>query len=447
MRWSRSSHPDARSVFGTLALALAACESILGADFDHTSDEPTIVISGGGTGATLGDGSIGGSGGVFTNGCSTQISDDCPSGPCFQGSCLVPKALGLGAEHSCALLDDASVWCWGSNRTGQLGRAENAGSDQANAAAPVTGLANIVTLAVGGWFSCAVSGEGKAYCWGLNAHGELGRGAASAYEWEPAQLQLSNVNAVFASKGGDPEFSLGGHACARVDNEMYCWGSNEFGELGQSDSTEFVAAPQRAPELDGSTVVALGFNDTCRVKTDLGCRGYHRFGLEADGFHSDFLKIVGPVVSIAIGNAFACWANYPASLQSIGDNSVGQLCDSTNQSAATSVQSLLVGPVVEAGNAIICTLGLDDVVRCCGSNKSLALGSPSLDYSSVPVVVVGHVLELAVGWSHSCVIVADDSATSTHGGIRCWGANGLGQLGWGAADSAELQSVTWIGVD
>lgn len=448
MLWSRSFHPDARRLVNTcaLALVLAACDLVLGADFDQSRGEPSIVISGGGTGATVGDGSVGGSGGVFTNGCTVEIADNCPSGPCVQGTCRVAKALGLGAEHSCALLDDASVWCWGSNRFGQLGRADNAGSDEANLAAPVPGLGNIVSLAVGGWFSCAVSGAGEAHCWGVNGHGELGRGTTSAHEWEPEALPLSNVNAVFASKGGEPSTSIGGHACASADNQMYCWGSNEFGELGKNASTAYAALPQRAAELDGAKLLVLGFSDTCRaIDAEVSCRGLHRFGLEADGFHSEFLQLKSGALSLATGNGFAYMASHPESLLSIGENSVGQLCNSSQEPSSAFSTSLLTGPFVEVGDAFACALGPDDVVRCCGSNKGLALGSQTLEHSTVPLVAAEHVLELALGWNHSCVITADDAATSTPGGVLCWGENAFGQLGRASAspESWKLEPVFW----
>jgi alpha-tubulin suppressor-like RCC1 family protein len=69
---------------------------------------------------------------------------------------------------------DGSVWCWGSNAQGQLGR------EGGVAPAPVVGLTGAMAqIAAGAGHTCAFRDDGRAWCWGANLYGQLGNGATS----------------------------------------------------------------------------------------------------------------------------------------------------------------------------------------------------------------------------------------------------------------------------
>ena len=95
------------------------------------------------------------------------------------------SAVGLGYNHSCALLDSGSVRCWGNNYQGQLGD----GSFTA-ASAPaydVVGVTDAVAIGIGGFTSCAILDDGSSVCWGNNDSGQLGTGD---YPFVPAPSTL-----------------------------------------------------------------------------------------------------------------------------------------------------------------------------------------------------------------------------------------------------------------
>jgi alpha-tubulin suppressor-like RCC1 family protein len=101
-------------------------------------------------------------------------------------------ALGGGGGTMCSVLADHSVWCWGSNQLDVLGRGDDAGLDagvtRSIDAAPVAGLTNIASVAVGGAFACALGLNGVVQCWGDNTSGELGRNTSTGTFATPAPL-------------------------------------------------------------------------------------------------------------------------------------------------------------------------------------------------------------------------------------------------------------------
>ena len=86
-------------------------------------------------------------------------------------------SLAVGANHSCALLDDSSVRCWGRNDSGQLGIGNNAdlGDNELPDAAPPAIIGDIVAaVTAGANHTCVILASGAVKCWGNNDAGQLG---------------------------------------------------------------------------------------------------------------------------------------------------------------------------------------------------------------------------------------------------------------------------------
>ncbi len=81
--------------------------------------------------------------------------------------------VATGAVHTCALLTDASVWCWGQNSHGQVG--DGTTTDRPTPV-PVSGDHAFSALHAGGGSTCGITREGEELCWGLNQSGQLGDG-------------------------------------------------------------------------------------------------------------------------------------------------------------------------------------------------------------------------------------------------------------------------------
>jgi len=149
----------------------------------------------------------------------------------------VAQQIVAGADHTCALLEDGAVRCWGSNLYGQLGHDDDAaiGDDESVAAAgdvPLPGVA--VSISAGAAHTCAVIEGGALYCWGANDLGQLGRetedvvGTLTASE--PVELQGMAVVELFSGATGEK-------TCARLESDqVQCWGANDIGQLGTGDT-------------------------------------------------------------------------------------------------------------------------------------------------------------------------------------------------------------------
>src|SRR5207247_7328449 len=123
-------------------------------------------------------------------------------------------ALAAGLTHTCGLVDDGTLVCWGLGSDGELG---NAGV--ATFRVPVIaagGAGNFVGVAAGRQHTCAIRADGSVACWGAGASGQIAGGVLAV--WSPTRVPLpGQASAIDAG---------GGHACALVGGVPYCWGDN-----------------------------------------------------------------------------------------------------------------------------------------------------------------------------------------------------------------------------
>ncbi|MED6304317.1 MAG: hypothetical protein VX685_04665, partial [Actinomycetota bacterium] len=152
-------------------------------------------------------------------------------------------AITAGDYHTCALLNDRTVKCWGLNSSGQLGRdltpnwGDNTGEMAFLAAINLGTNKTAVAITAGGSHTCALLNDGTVKCWGLNSSGQLGKDSTANLgdgSGEMAALGAINLGtnktAVGVSAGGS-------HRCALLnDGTVKCWGLNSSGQLGK-DST------------------------------------------------------------------------------------------------------------------------------------------------------------------------------------------------------------------
>lgn len=149
-------------------------------------------------------------------------------------------ALALGDVHSCALLDNGAVKCWGANDRGQLGLGDvfargGAAADMGDALPAVALGGTARAIAAGASHTCALLTTGAVKCWGFNDAGQLGQGNTNTIGDQPGELEA--LPAIDLGPGRTATaIDVGLHSCAVLDTgAVKCWGINTSGELGQGD--------------------------------------------------------------------------------------------------------------------------------------------------------------------------------------------------------------------
>ena len=158
--------------------------------------------------------------------------------------------IAAGGDFTCALLDDGGVKCWGWNVAGQLGNEDNRSVPHAVAVLdgngqPLLDVEHIYSER--GNHTCALMNDGSLRCWGDNTHGQLGNGTIGGYVAHTVTANINaDITAVAVGGGGrdplagaNPDQYDGDHTCvATSDQKVWCWGSNTHGQLGDGTTVD-----------------------------------------------------------------------------------------------------------------------------------------------------------------------------------------------------------------
>lgn len=301
-----------------------------------------------------------------------------------------------GDAHTCMIRSDGAVFCWGANTQGQLGNGSTTPSTQPKLAAALPSVTVLypMSLDAGGNHTCVVDANGNAYCWGENFDGELGDGTNTS------RAGVTNISTQrFATPAGTRVRATASgfkFVCALlVDGRVACAGANTAGQLGNgtntSSSTPVIVRMTGAnADLDGVVQLAAGDTHACALRHD--------------------------------GQVY-CWG------AGMGNGATVALNTARRIDADAPTNSLWRG--IAAGSSFTCGIRADGTVACWGTNASGVLGSGAS--SAVPVNItlpdlggatIDRVVALGAGVNHVCAIRRLSS-----GELRCWGANGSGQVG------------------
>jgi alpha-tubulin suppressor-like RCC1 family protein len=299
--------------------------------------------------------------------------------------------------------------------------------------AAVQGLVGARTVVAGDEHSCALMGDGSVYCWGANNLGQLGMGSRSP---TITPVQVVGVQGAVALSAGAQ------HTCAILDDDtVRCWGANERGQLGSGTPGEDGASPLVVGPLSGrpSQIGSTSTASCVLVGGNVECWGYVPDAGEAVAPLPRALNVQN-VVQLGAGPSSFCFAFLDGTISCSPRGWLGDAAsdDATldGGSSPSTVQGLDGKRWVGFGRGDTHTCLLDDsgLVSCWGSNfygqlgDSSGTGNRSIA-SSVPGL--SGILAVAAAGSHTCVVAGD-------GSVLCWGINGSSQLGTGdeAASSA-----------
>lgn len=331
-------------------------------------------------------------------------------------------AVTAGYAHTCALLVDKTVSCWGSNQSKNLGRTTGTNGEPG----VVAGLSDVRAISAGNATTCVIVGSvGKVQCWGANTGSSgsmLGRptgGSPASFDPDPTPGDVTGLTS------GVTALSVGqGSACAlMVDKTLKCWGSNWEGRLGNGTNTPTTdtSGPVSVTGLTDVAAVAVGAAHACAV--------------------------------VSSGKVY-CWGQWESGQLGI-DLGINDITEIQNRGggrtpmetldARASTNYLLNAQAITAGSSFSCAVRVTGAISCWGRNSDGELGTGGKSqYVLAPVSVSGmtDAAVVAAGSSFAC-------SMATSGIVKCWGAGGFasnsGQIGNGS-NSEALTPATVVGV-
>ncbi|MEQ2259944.1 E3 ubiquitin-protein ligase herc2 [Xenotaenia resolanae] len=179
----------------------------------------------------------------------------------LQGHRVIDVACGSGDAQTLCLTDDDMVWSWGDGDYGKLGRGGSDGCKIPMKIDSLTGL-GVVKVECGSQFSVALTKSGAVYTWGKGDYHRLGHGSDDHVR-RPRQVQGLQGKKVIAIATGSLHC-----VCCTEDGEVYTWGDNDEGQLGDG-TTNAIQRPRLVAALQGKKInrVACGSAHTLAWST------------------------------------------------------------------------------------------------------------------------------------------------------------------------------------
>jgi alpha-tubulin suppressor-like RCC1 family protein len=332
-------------------------------------------------------------------------------------------------SHTCWVRGGA-VWCAGWGASGAIG---DGNTTNRNSPTRVSGIRNALGTIGGDGHQCANLSDGTVKCWGFGGHGQLGNGANTNQLSPVVVRDLSGVVELAATHNT---------TCARKSNgRVWCWGSNNNHNLGLGQTTMTATnVPQRAVGIDAATSLRSGADHFCvRIGDNTArCWGhnyYYQSSNNSDrGARARAVTVagIGAVTAVEPGGYFTCALKANGQVLCWGYNHHGELGRGTNgteQLGAEPVRDITTATAIAAGRHHACALLQDRTMRCWGYNGVGELGDGTWSHRNTPVVVrnLSNVVKMDFnGLEHA-------SCASTSGlGMYCWGRNHRGgKLGLG----------------
>jgi hypothetical protein len=355
-----------------------------------------------------------------------DVGGPCPIG-CAEGKCLSVREVAAGYQHTCALLSDNTVWCWGSNVQGQLGDGTTTDS---KTPVMVKGLKDVTHISASFESTCARV-VNEVYCWGGNSAGQLGDGTTTG------RTTPGKVFGLSTAVGFECGFK---HCCAiKSDKRIACWGDNSSGQLGDESKV------QREKPVDISTLMNVdelalgGFHSCDREDGIVRCWGNNEMGQIGDG--TTGLPVLLPktvgslsnVAAISLGATHSCALLKDQTAKCWGSGGNGRIGDgvagSTPRTTPVAVKGLATLAQIEAFTYATCARNTGGSVWCWGSGFDETAPKAMTSWTTAKF--------LSGGGFHVCAILGEKLDR-----IECVGENDKGQLGDGSLTSAPTTPVT-----
>lgn len=214
------------------------------------------------------------------------------------------RAVSAGYEHACAVLEDGTAWCWG--YPGKYGRLGVGPVEAEEVAVPARvefegeGMGAPLDVRAGSYHSCALLANDAIACWGYNGDGVLGLPAddpslmlVPVPDAEPIAVVdhpvlATSVQSALAGAHVVQLVSGGSHNCVLLaDESVHCWGANDLGQIGVTEVGAYPApvVVKVGGEVLRAVEIASAAAQTCAVTDTSGvvCWGDNGFGQAGRG--------------------------------------------------------------------------------------------------------------------------------------------------------------------
>lgn len=327
--------------------------------------------------------------------------------------------LSAGASHNCGIRTNGTLWCWGENGNGQLGDGSGP-TDQATPVQEATGATDWDKVSAGAAQTCAVKNNGTLWCWGSDSYDSLGDGGSIADSAVPVQEATGATNWVDVDAGN------WGGCGLQSDNTLWCWGYNYSGRIGDGTETQ---RSQPTQETSGNSWDSFSFGGSvCAIDNtgQLFCWGTNYNGGLAQGYDLEFPEYFRRASSdkwkdISIGSYSSCGVKMDDTIHCWGENWAGQLGDGTllNRVTSAPISGGSTWKQLSFGSQHGCAIRSDDTLWCWGYGASGRLGNNSTGSENPTPAQVnggGSWKYVSAGRGHTCGIQSDDT-------LWCWGSN------------------------
>jgi alpha-tubulin suppressor-like RCC1 family protein len=362
---------------------------------------------------------------------------------------------------ACAIATNGTLWCWGSNASGQLGLG-NGSSALASSPLQVGSLSTWASVAAGVSDACAIQTNGTLWCWGGGGTGIEGPGTEGTI-----------VNAPVNVGGSWSSVSVGQVAACGIqaDGSLLCWGSNTNGQLGNAMVVQ-TDTPRQVGVATDWTAVSVGANAVCALESGgtLSCWGGNAYG--ETGLSASSMPVMTPTLfepgttwsAVAVGWTHACAVASNGSLWCWGSDLEGELGVGTTAgipNGPVQVGSAMNWTSVSAGGSHTCGTQRNPGNAGGGGGSAVSLscwgdnGEGQIGLGTDGAVVPASPVQAGTGvqWK-SVVQTGGQCALQTNGSAFCWGTASSGELGIGgdltqqaAAAPVPLPfSGTWLGL-
>jgi len=301
------------------------------------------------------------------------------------------RSIGAGLEHTCAVRSNGTAWCWGRGGEGRLGNGQILDS---GIPVQVSSITNVVSVHAGDIHTCARLANGRISCWGLNSRGQLGDNG-SDNSWVP--VQVSTIDDAIDVSAGDR------YTCAvRSNGTVWCWGNNQYGQLGVTSAGQSNVPLQVENLTDAIAVRAGGPKSsgphTCAIRSGgtVWCWGNNQYGQLGNESTTNSnvpvqAKNLTDVVDLAVGDAFACAVRSNGQVWCWGRNANGQLGQGGTSTASRNVPTQVSGITDavavtagggDSGTGFACVIRKSGRMSCWGTNFARQLGYSTAGYYS-----------------------------------------------------------------